>query len=97
MVAAAIEANWPARDNGTIVVINGPRFSTRAESRWHAASGGDVVGMTGMPEAAIARELALCCTSLKSLLLGVVAALPTDDECSCRHALDGINLPFELP
>ena len=47
-----------------MVVINGPRFSTRAESRWHAAQGWSVVGMTGAPEAAIARELALCYTSI---------------------------------
>lgn len=54
----------PVVDSGTLVVINGPRFSSRAESRWHAAAGGTVVGMTGMPEASIARELALCFTSL---------------------------------
>ena len=47
-------------DGGTLVVINGPRFSSRAESRWHAAAGWSVVGMTGMPEASLARELALC-------------------------------------
>lgn len=45
---------------GTLVVVNGPRFSTRAESRWHAAAGWSVVGMTGMPEASLAREQALC-------------------------------------
>ncbi|KQX62841.1 S-methyl-5'-thioadenosine phosphorylase [Angustibacter sp. Root456] len=51
-------------DGGTLVVINGPRFSSRAESQWHAATGGTVVGMTGMPEASIARELAMCFTSV---------------------------------
>ncbi|TDU83418.1 5'-methylthioadenosine phosphorylase [Kribbella voronezhensis] len=51
-------------DGGTMVVINGPRFSTRAESRWHAAQGWSVVGMTGAPETSIARELALCYTSI---------------------------------
>lgn len=51
-------------DGGTLVVINGPRFSSRAESQWHAAAGWSVVGMTGMPEAAIARELALCFTTV---------------------------------
>lgn len=51
-------------DGGTLVVVNGPRFSTRAESRWHAAAGWTVVGMTGMPEATIARELAMCLTSV---------------------------------
>ncbi|WP_145811965.1 S-methyl-5'-thioadenosine phosphorylase [Kribbella amoyensis] len=50
--------------DGTMVVINGPRFSTRAESRWHAAQGWSVVGMTGAPEAAIARELGVCYTSI---------------------------------
>ncbi|MEU4292384.1 S-methyl-5'-thioadenosine phosphorylase [Kribbella sp. NPDC026596] len=49
---------------GTMVVINGPRFSTRAESAWHAAQGWSIVGMTGAPEASIARELALCYTSI---------------------------------
>ncbi|NYE74545.1 S-methyl-5'-thioadenosine phosphorylase [Microlunatus parietis] len=51
-------------DGGTLIVVNGPRFSTRAESRWHAAAGGTVIGMTGMPEASIARELALCYTTV---------------------------------
>ena len=63
-IDAATTAGWPAEQRGTLVVINGPRFSTRAESRWHAAAGGDIVGMTGAPEASIARELALCYTSL---------------------------------
>lgn len=47
-------------DRGTLVVIGGPRFSSRAESQWHQAAGWSVVGMTGMPEASIARELAMC-------------------------------------
>jgi 5'-methylthioadenosine phosphorylase len=50
----------PHAPTGTIVVIPGPRFSTRAESRWHAAAGWDVVGMTQAPEVALARELAMC-------------------------------------
>ena len=54
----------PAEQRGTLIVINGPRFSTRAESRWHAAAGADIVGMTGVPESSIARELALCYTAL---------------------------------
>ncbi|MFT3861092.1 S-methyl-5'-thioadenosine phosphorylase [Micropruina sp.] len=57
---ALLAANADAVDGGTLVVINGPRFSTRAESRWHAAAGWSVVGMTGMPEASVARELAMC-------------------------------------
>lgn len=45
---------------GTMVVIEGPRFSTRAESRWYAAQGWSLVNMTGHPEAVLARELRMC-------------------------------------
>lgn len=47
-------------DGGTMVVIQGPRFSTRAESRWFAAQGFTLVNMTGYPEAVLARELEMC-------------------------------------
>jgi 5'-methylthioadenosine phosphorylase len=63
-VKAARGLGWEPVDGGTLVIIEGPRFSTRAESRWHAAQGWSVVGMTGHPEAALARELELCYTSL---------------------------------
>jgi len=61
--AAAAHGLEPV-DGGTMVVIEGPRFSTRAESRWYAAGGGSVVNMTGHPEAVLARELALCYTAI---------------------------------
>jgi len=51
-------------DGGVMVVVEGPRFSTRAESRSYAAAGWSVVNMTGAPEAVLARELALCYTAL---------------------------------
>jgi 5'-methylthioadenosine phosphorylase len=57
-------AQWSPTDGGTLVVIEGPRFSTRAESRWFSANDWSVVGMTGFPEAVLARELALCYTSI---------------------------------
>lgn len=47
-------------DGGTMVVIQGPRFSTRAESRWFAGQGFTLVNMTGYPEAVLARELEMC-------------------------------------
>ena len=62
--AALLSAGEPAVDGGTLVVINGPRFSSRAESQWHAAAGWSVVGMTGMPEASVARELAMCLSTV---------------------------------
>jgi len=48
------------RTGATMVVVEGPRFSTRAESRHYAAEGCDLINMTGAPEAALARELRLC-------------------------------------
>ncbi|MGH8891403.1 MAG: S-methyl-5'-thioadenosine phosphorylase [Acidothermaceae bacterium] len=64
VVNAAGDQGWPAADGGTLVVIQGPRFSSRAESQHHAAAGWSIVGMTGQPEATLARELALCYTSI---------------------------------
>lgn len=66
--AAAIRAAGAASEDlvatATLAVINGPRFSTRAESVDLQRTGASVIGMTAMPEAALARELALCLTSL---------------------------------
>ena len=63
-------------DGGTLVVINGPRFSTRAESLWHQAQGWSIVGMTAAPEASLARELAMCFTT---------TALVTDLDAGLEH------------
>ncbi|OZC56337.1 S-methyl-5'-thioadenosine phosphorylase [Rhodococcus sp. RS1C4] len=51
-------------DGGTMVVVEGPRFSTRAESQWFARQGWTLVNMTGHPEAVLARELELCYTPI---------------------------------
>ncbi|MGN9912096.1 S-methyl-5'-thioadenosine phosphorylase [Phytohabitans sp. LJ34] len=61
---AAARHGVTAEPAGTMVVVEGPRFSTRAESRWFTAIGGTVVNMTGHPEAVLARELALCYTAI---------------------------------
>jgi len=62
---------------GTYVCMEGPQFSTRAESRMHRAWGGDVIGMTAMPEAKLAREAELCYA---------MVALPTDYDCWKPHS-----------
>jgi 5'-methylthioadenosine phosphorylase len=62
--AAATSSGQPVTDGGALVVINGPRFSTRAESLEYQRNGWTIIGMTAMPEASIARELALCYTTL---------------------------------
>ena len=129
LLDAARRHGVEARDGGTVVVVEGPRFSTRAESRWFADIGGSVVNMTGHPEAVLARELAICYSSialvtdldagvegehgvtqeevfrvfgentgrLRELLLDAVTMLPVERSCACPQALDGINLPFQLP
>jgi 5'-methylthioadenosine phosphorylase len=129
-VAAARKNGWVPASSGTLVVIDGPRFSTRAESRWYAAQGWTLIGMTGHPEAVLARELALCYTTLalvtdtdagveegdgvtqaevfevfgknmsrlRDLVAKTIAALPAEREDDlCAHALDGIQVPIELP
>ncbi|MGW1022927.1 S-methyl-5'-thioadenosine phosphorylase [Streptomyces sp. NPDC002577] len=83
VLKAAAATGADAHDGGTTVVIDGPRFSTRAESRWYAAAGGALVNMTGMPEAALARELALCYTSVALVTdydAGVDAAESVDQD-----------------
>jgi 5'-methylthioadenosine phosphorylase len=60
LLACARELKIPVAESGTVVVIHGPRFSTRAESRWFGSLGWDVVNMTQYPEAWLARELELC-------------------------------------
>jgi 5'-methylthioadenosine phosphorylase len=64
VISAARSSGWIPADSGTLVVIEGPRFSSRAESQWFAAQGWTLIGMTGLPEAALARELALCYTTI---------------------------------
>jgi 5'-methylthioadenosine phosphorylase len=54
------ELRIPLHERGTVVVIEGPRFSTRAESGWFADAGWEVINMTQYPEALLARELELC-------------------------------------
>lgn len=65
-LAAAARRIGGARvhDRGTVVVISGPRFSTRAESDWFRSAGWQVVNMTQYPEAYLARELGLCYSGL---------------------------------
>ena len=59
-VAALRSLGVRTHDRGTIVVIQGPRFSTRAESKWFAGAGWEVVNMTQYPECYLARELEMC-------------------------------------
>ncbi len=59
-LAAARASGVTVHDGGTVVVVPGPRFSTRAESASFRAAGWDVINMTQYPEAYLCRELGLC-------------------------------------
>jgi len=59
-VAAARAMAWRVHERGTVVVIQGPRFSTVSESRWFRGAGWDVINMTQYPECPLARELEMC-------------------------------------
>jgi 5'-methylthioadenosine phosphorylase len=73
------DADLVIHDGGTYVCMEGPQFSTRAESHMHRAWGGDLIGMTCMPEAKLARE-----AEIAYALVG----LPTDYDCWRPHDPD---------
>jgi len=111
-------------ERGTVVVIQGPRFSTRAESKWFQSQGWEVINMTQYPECYLARELEMCYANIslitdydvglegmppvshvevieifkknnervREAIGKIVAAIPVDADCSCRHALDTARL-----
>ena len=129
-IVAARQAGWVPAGSGTLVVIDGPRFSTRAESKWYADQGWTLIGMTGHPEAVLARELEMCYTPLalvtdtdagiaegdgvtqaevfevfgknmarlRELVASIIESFPAErEEDLCARALEGIDLPVELP
>jgi 5'-methylthioadenosine phosphorylase len=83
LVDTARELGIPVRDGGTVVVIQGPRFSTRAESRWFQALGWDTINMTAYPEGWLARELELCYANVSMVTdhdVGVEGVPPVSHE-----------------
>ena len=64
-------------ERGTVVVIQGPRFSTKAESRWFSAQGWEVIGMTAYPECVLARELEMAALNI-ALITDYDAGLEDD-------------------
>jgi len=76
--SALVELDIPHHDGGTYLVMEGPQFSTRAESELHRRWGADLIGMTNLPEAKLAREAEIC-----YLTIGMV----TDYDCwNMEHA-----------
>ena len=69
----------PVRPTGTVVVIQGPRFSTRSESKWFSSQGWEVINMTQYPEVVLARELEMCYVNI---------SLVTDYDVGIEGQLD---------
>jgi 5'-methylthioadenosine phosphorylase len=83
LVETAGELGIPVRNAGTVVVIQGPRFSSRAESKWFQDAGWDVINMTAYPEGYLARELELCYANISMVTdhdVGVEGAEPVSHE-----------------
>jgi 5'-methylthioadenosine phosphorylase len=72
LFTAARECGATVHRGGTYICIEGPQFSTRAESRLYRSWGVDVIGMTAIPEAKLAREAGLCYATV---------AMSTDYDC----------------
>ena len=73
---AARDAGVPVKRGGTYVCMEGPQFSTLAESNVYRKNGGDLIGMTNLQEAKLAREAEICYTTI---------ALVTDYDCWHPH------------
>ena len=86
LFSAAHEAGAEVHLGGTYLVMEGPAFSTRAESRLHRAWGVDVIGMTALPEAKLAREAEMCYA---------VVALSTDYD-SWHEAREAVSVDVIL-
>jgi len=72
---------------GTVVVIQGPRFSTRAESKWFQDAGWEVINMTQYPECYLARELEICYVNI-SLITDYDVGLPGAQPVSHEEVLE---------
>jgi len=85
-IQAAKENNIPVHDKGTVVVINGPRFSSKAESQWFHKMGWEVINMTQYPEAHLVREAGMACVNI-SLITDYDSGVHSGTEPVSRSAV----------
>jgi 5'-methylthioadenosine phosphorylase len=80
---ATIRANdIPVHEAGTVVIIQGPRFSTKAESKWFSDAGWEVINMTQFPEAYLCRELGMAVVNI---------SLITDYDAGVIEGTEAVN------
>ena len=85
IIETADKISLPVIPRGTVAVIQGPRFSTFAESQWLSTNGWDIVNMTQYPECYFARELGLCYSAIAAVTdydAGLQKRLAVDSECT---------------
>ena len=76
------EHDIPVHDGGTVVVIQGPRFSTKSESKWFSDAGWEVINMTQYPEAYLCRELGMAVVNI---------SLITDYDAGVHEGTEAVN------
>src|SRR5208282_5605370 len=96
LIEAAGNIGLPVKKSGTYICVNGPRLETEKEIQFFSLIGADVVGMTAMPETALARELEMCCAGISivtNYAAGLAGSRLTTTEVmeAMRNSLDAIK------
>ena len=81
-IATIRDHGIPVHERGTVVVISGPRFSTKAESKWFSDAGWEVINMTQFPEAWLCRELGMAVVNI---------SLITDYDAGVHEGTEAVN------
>lgn len=81
--------HYPYLRGGTYVAAEGPRFETRAEIKAYSILGGDVVGMTGVPEVVLARELGMCYATI-AIVTNLAAGI-SDEMLSHQEVVENMR------
>ena len=79
VIESAKSLGIKCHEKGTVVVVQGPRFSTKSESRWYSGQGWEVINMTQYPEVTLARELEICYVNI-SLITDYDAGLEDNPD-----------------
>jgi 5'-methylthioadenosine phosphorylase len=93
LLKAGKKVNIPLKNGGTYVAVEGPRLETASEIKSFSILGGDVVGMTGMPEASLARELEICYSGL-SIVANYAAGI-TRKKLTVAEVMDAMKKSTE--
>ncbi len=92
-IDATNDLNISVHYKGTYICTEGPRFESRAEIRYYSSIGADVVGMTGMPEACLAREIELCYSAM-TIVTNYAAGI-SKDKLTVSEVIDTLSKASE--